>query len=176
VLWRDLEPVRSALVQARALHLDTAINGALERNRAGGREPSSFTELADLLHRDKINLWRWRKGHNEPNVSDVLSLAQILGVPLGELYPPTLDSLPRVVRLLRADLTVRDAVAYSDYVRLSDQASRGALDRDALDAVVTRSGHHDYTRESAAESIWRVADQLEPVLRAVAEVDARGVG
>lgn len=176
VLWRDLDPVRAALVQARGEHLAAVIDRALKRNRAGGVEPSTFAELAARLHRDKINLWRWRKGHNEPNVSDVLSLAQILDVSLDELYPPALDSLPRVVRILCANLTERDAAAYAEYVRLSDLARYEVLDRHALDDVVTRSGCRDYTREDAAESIWRVADRMEPMLVAVAERDARGPG
>jgi transcriptional regulator with XRE-family HTH domain len=168
ILWRDNEPVQSALIRVRADHLNTVIGAALKRNRVAKRAPASFTELAEELNRDKVNVWRWRTGQHAPNVADVLSLAQILGIGVGTLFEPEPDALRRVIRRLCPSLSERDARAYSAYVSSSAWSQDTTLNRRALDDVVTCSGYHDLTHEDAAESIWRVADGLEPVLERAA--------
>jgi transcriptional regulator with XRE-family HTH domain len=169
--WRDSDPVLSSLMRARAEHLSETITKVLRQNKNTQREPSSFTSLASLLSRNAVNLWRWRSGASDPTLSDILSLAQILGVPVGELFPASSSLVARATYLLCGtdQVSQSEAILYAEYRLSSAHPTTEAPDQKTLKEVLKLPSCASFTMKTAIPSINNVLTHLEPILDRVAQ-------
>jgi hypothetical protein len=99
--------VQSALIEAHAEYWGPLVRRALDENKRRKLKPATYAGLADMLNRDWANFWRWRKGEHAPSVQDMLSLANLLRIPVSKLlsrdfqdYRRTEVSILRVVERL----------------------------------------------------------------------------
>ena len=42
-------------------------------------------EKAELIGVDRVTMWRWRNGHLTPSLNRAMAIADLFGVPLGDL-------------------------------------------------------------------------------------------
>ena len=178
VTLRDRDPVRFALAKAARKQWLPQVQRRLDEFKEDGQGPGSWQRLADLLDIDPATLFRWRgskDARNAPSLrlQDLESFASILRLSVHALVPEPACQLAWAVEYLcRRSVSLEEARAYSVYCH-SVPASHweangdweGELIRSALTAVVESEV---YSREAdASTAIWRVAEQMEPVLLAV---------
>ena len=141
-LWingRDREPLKQALNGGHALHWAPIVSNAIAQNRANGRSPSSFQQLAEHLRRDVRNVYRWKTGEYPGTVSDFVALAKILQVPVRDLFPCLGQwyGLATVV-LCGNQISMSDAKAFGAYAAFPRKVNGDDLDPDAVANVLSQ--------------------------------------
>ncbi len=164
VRWRDYDPVRSALVTARAVYLDKVIQDSIAKNRKDKRSPRSLAELSEMLDRDITNVFRWRRGLSEPTITDMSSLAELLNVPIAVLFPQKLEFLTNTVNILcKGKLRRNDILAYTEYLLLCDKLINDInIYTNYIDILNYTDSNALYTRaiSTAAEPAGRTGEAI----------------
>jgi transcriptional regulator with XRE-family HTH domain len=171
VLWKNRDPVRAALRQARAEHLAIAIGKQLAANKDRNVGPQTFKDISDLLGIDTANFWRWRAGETQPDVPDMHALAETLGVQIGELFPPRGEDLSRAVHILSMPARVKppEPSTYAAYILIPDRCENGTLDPRAVREVANQRPGLGMTVDLVTRHINAVVNSLEPKLKTVAQ-------
>jgi transcriptional regulator with XRE-family HTH domain len=163
--------------------LNKVIQDSIAKNRKVKRSPRSLAELSEMLDRDKINVFRWRRGLSEPSITDMSSLAELLNVPIAVLFPQKLEFLADTVNILcKGKLRQNDILAFTEYLLLCDQLTSdinlytnyieilnytdsNALYTRAISTGAEPAGRTGVERQSITRSIQKVVDRLEPILQ-----------
>jgi hypothetical protein len=164
VQWRDVEPVRSALLAAHALHFDQVLTRQLRKNQKRKRLPDSYIGLAHLLGRDVASLFRWREGQSEMTRMDVDAVADSLDIRAGILFPSPITKIALAASYLGGyslegypGIAVEPR-AYAAYRLAAPAVQNGDLDKASLGRVL---GSLSINQGPVEEWIWDVVHKLE---------------
>jgi hypothetical protein len=173
VQWRDVDPVRSALRAAHALHFDRLLQQKLQQNKRKKQRPGSYHDLANLLGRDVASLFRWREGETEMGRMDVDAVADSLGVPAGRLFPPRETKIAVAASIL-CDYSIETYPqiglkprAYAAYRLAGPVPCNGELDHEAMARVAASMDARGACNGGVKDWIWEVVYRLEPKLERV---------
>jgi hypothetical protein len=170
VQWRDVDPVREALLAAHALHFERILQHELRKNKKKKRSPQSFHDLANLLGRDVASLFRWREGETEMSRMDVDAVADSLGLPAGSLFPQR-EAKIAVAASILCDYPVKTypeielkPLAYAAYRIAGPVPCNGELDQETMVKVAATIDARGACNGRVKDWIWEVVYKLEPKL------------
>lgn len=136
IIWRDREPVRTALNRALVMHCESRIEEILSTNKVSGREPASWGKLATAIGREPGNMTRVRQGKQRASTSDLYAIAMALKLPVEDLFPDRRSWLQLAVsHLCNGQLPPQYVEAYVRYVDSDPKGYNPHLDRIALESV-----------------------------------------
>jgi hypothetical protein len=180
VQWRDVDPVRSALLAAHALHFDRVLQKELRQNKSKKRSPASYHDLAKLLGRDVASLFRWREGETELGRLDIDAVADSLGLPAGRLFPLQETKIGAAASIL-CDYPIETypqiglkSRAYAAYRLAGPVACNGELDQETMMKVAATIDPRRACTGSVKDWIWEVVHKLEPALEQASLGNPRG--
>jgi hypothetical protein len=180
VQWRDIDPVRSALLGAHAFHFDRVLQQRLQQNKCKKESPESYHDLANLLGRDVATLFRWREGETEMGRMDIDAVADSLGLPAGDLFPPRETKIAVAVSIL-CDYPIEaypeigfKPRAYAAYRLAGPIRCNGELDQQMMAKVAAAIDARRASTGSVKDWIWEVVYKLEPELERASLADPRG--
>ena len=180
VQWRDVDPVRYALLSAHALHFERILRQKLRQNKNKKRSPQSFANLAYLLGRDPASLFRWKVGETEMNRLDIDAVADALGLPAGNLFPPRETKIALAASVLCHYPTASypeiglKPRAYAAYRVVGPVRCHGELDQETMVKVAATIDPRGACNGSVKDWIWEVVYKLEPMLERASFANPRG--
>ncbi|MBI3469214.1 MAG: hypothetical protein HY000_39930 [Planctomycetes bacterium] len=163
IVRRSEKPVSTALSRAQANHWTAMVKAALEANKAAGIEPEGWETLAIQLNRHPSNLWRSRGGAHALSVLDMMSIAELVRVPVCTLYCPMDVLIHEATRALcPKQFSAEQTRLYAQY-RLAGAPSIPHLDETALKHAIS-AGNGSCSFDEANRTVLGVARAIGTVL------------
>ena len=104
IVWRDVEPVRSALIEVQTKFWVDAVQESLIQNASDSSDsgwPSTWREVAKRICRNVGNLKRWKTGQQTRYAPmDFLALAGSAGLNARDLLPDNITWVARATAML----------------------------------------------------------------------------
>src|SRR5436309_2521654 len=100
IRFRDVEPIRGALLKAHGPYFDKVVRDALENNKVHDRKPTGVTGLANALGRDPSSIHRALNGKTELTREDICAFASALGLKPGDLFLREEEKIARATSCL----------------------------------------------------------------------------